>query len=163
MREDSGRGWRHVVPSPRPLHILNVKTISRMLDTANVVVAAGGGGIPVVRGRDGQWRGIEAVIDKDFAASLLAAELSADVFMILTNVAQVSIDYGKPSQRQLDTLSVADAEKYLAAGEFPAGSMGPKIEAAISFVRSSGKTVLISDVDHIREAITGKGGTSITP
>ena len=163
MREDSGRGWRHVVPSPRPLHILNVKTISHMLDTAAVVVAAGGGGIPVVRGRDGQWRGIEAVIDKDFAASLLAAELSADVFMILTNVAQVSVDFGKPTQRQLESMTVAEAEKYLAAGEFPAGSMGPKIEAAISFVRSSGKTVLISDVDHIREAISGKGGTSITP
>ncbi|HEY8712223.1 MAG TPA: carbamate kinase, partial [Thermoanaerobaculia bacterium] len=105
MREDSGRGWRHVVPSPRPLHILNVKTIGHMLDTAAVVIAAGGGGIPVVRGRDGQWRGIEAVIDKDFAASLLAAELSADLFMILTNVAQVSIDFGKPTQRQVDHMT----------------------------------------------------------
>lgn len=163
MREEAGRGWRHVVPSPRPLHILNVKTIAHMLDTSAVVVAAGGGGVPVVRGRDGQWRGIEAVIDKDSAASLLAAELSADIFMILTNVAQVSIDFGKPTQRPVGKLTVAEAEKHLAAGQFPAGSMGPKIEAAISFVRSSGKTVLISDVDHVRDAIAGKGGTLITP
>jgi carbamate kinase len=163
MREDSGRGWRHVVPSPRPLHILNVRTIARMLDTAGVVIAAGGGGVPVVRGRDGQWRGIEAVIDKDFAAALLASELSADLFMILTNVAQVSIDFGKPEQKQLDRMTIAEAEKHLAAGQFPAGSMGPKIEAAISFVRSTGKSVLISDVDHVRDAIGGSGGTYITP
>jgi carbamate kinase len=163
MREDSGRGWRHVVPSPRPLRVLNVNTISHMLDTAAVVIAAGGGGVPVVRGRDGQWRGIEAVIDKDFAASLLGAELSVDLFMIMTNVAQVSIDFGKPTQRPLDRLTVDEAEKHLATGQFPAGSMGPKIEAAVQFVRSSGKSVLISDVDHIREAIGGSGGTLITP
>ncbi|MGZ5493591.1 MAG: carbamate kinase [Thermoanaerobaculia bacterium] len=163
MREDSGRGWRHVVPSPRPLRVLNVNTISHMLDTAAVVIAAGGGGVPVVHGRDGQWRGIEAVIDKDFAASLLGAELSVDLFMIMTNVAQVSIDYGKPTQKQLDRLTVDEAEKHLAAGQFPAGSMGPKIEAAIQFVRSSGKSVLISDVDHIRDAIGGSGGTLLTP
>lgn len=163
MREDSGRGWRHVVPSPRPLHILNVATISRMLDTAAVVIAAGGGGIPVVRGRDGQWRGIEAVIDKDFASSLLAAELSADLFIILTNVAQVALDFGKPTQRAVDRLTIAEAEKHFREGQFPAGSMGPKIEAAIQFVRSSGKTVLISDVDHLRDAIGGTAGTLITP
>ncbi|GAC1403348.1 MAG: hypothetical protein NVSMB68_16710 [Thermoanaerobaculia bacterium] len=124
---------------------------------------AGYDSVPVVRGRDGQWRGIEAVIDKDFAASLLAAELSADVFMILTNVAQVSIDFNKPAQRQVERMTIAEAQKHLADGQFPSGSMGPKIEAAIQFVRSSGKTVVISDVDHIREAITGSGGTSITP
>jgi carbamate kinase len=163
MREDSGRGWRHVVPSPRPLRILNVRSIERMLDVDSVIIAAGGGGIPVVRGRDGQWRGIEAVIDKDFASALLASELRADVFMILTNVAQVSLDFGKPTQRTVDQLSVAEAEKHLAAGQFPPGSMGPKIEAAIQFVRASGKTVLITDVEHVREAISGSGGTKITP
>src|SRR5712691_11891402 len=162
MREDSGRGWRHVVPSPRPLHILNVNTIGHMLDTSWVVIAAGGGGVPVVRGRDGQWRGIEAVIDKDFASSLLAAELHADVFIILTNVAQVAIDFGKPTERVVDRLSVTEAEKHLADGQFPAGSMGPKIEAAIQFVRASGKNVLITDVEHLREAVGGKGGTRIT-
>jgi carbamate kinase len=163
MREDAGRGWRHVVASPRPLHILNVATIARMLDAASVVIAAGGGGVPVVRGRDGQWRGIEAVIDKDFASALLAAELHADVFIILTNVAQVSIDFGKATQRAVDRLTVAEAEKHLAGGQFPAGSMGPKIEAAIRFVRATGRNVLITDVEHLREAVTGNGGTRITP
>ncbi len=163
MREDSGRGWRHVVPSPKPLHILNGRTIARMLDTASVIIAAGGGGIPVVRGRDAQWRGIEAVIDKDRAAALLAAELRVDVFMILTNVAEVSIDFGKPTQRAVSRLTIAEAEKYMAEGQFPPGSMGPKIEAAIEFVRASGKTVLITDVEHVRDAIAGSGGTTITP
>jgi carbamate kinase len=163
MREDSGRGWRHVVPSPRPLHILNVKTIGHMLDTAAVVIAAGGGGVPVVRGRDGQWRGIEAVIDKDFASSLLGAELRVDVFIILTNVPQVALDFGKPTQRTVEKLTVAEAEKHLRDGQFPPGSMGPKIEAAVQFVRATGKTVMITDVEHVREALTGNGGTMILP
>jgi len=162
MREDSGRGWRHVVPSPRPLRILNVKTIGHIVESAAVVVAAGGGGIPVVRGRDGQWRGIEAVIDKDFASSLLAKELKADLFLILTGVAKVSIDFGKPTQKQLDRMTVAEAEKHLAAGQFPPGSMGPKIEAAVQFVKSSGKDVLITDVEHVREAVAGNDGTLVT-
>jgi carbamate kinase len=161
MREDSGRGWRHVVASPKPLRIMNVETIAHMLDTAAIVIAAGGGGIPVVRGRDGQWRGIEAVIDKDFASARLAADLRSDVYIILTNVPQVSIDFNKPTQRALDRVTVAEAEKHLADGQFPPGSMGPKIEAAIQFVRSSGKGVLITDVEHVRDAIDGKGGTWI--
>ncbi|MGZ7041323.1 MAG: amino acid kinase family protein, partial [Thermoanaerobaculia bacterium] len=133
------------------------------LVSAAVVIAAGGGGIPVVRGRDGQWRGIEAVIDKDFASSLLAADLKADVYIVLTNVAQVAIDFNKPTQRALDRITVEEAEKHLAAGQFPAGSMGPKIEAAIQFVRSSGKDVLITDVESVRDALDGKGGTWIVP
>lgn len=161
MREDSGRGWRHVVPSPRPLQILNVETIRRMLDAAPVVIAAGGGGIPVVRGRDGQWRGIEAVIDKDFASALLAAQLDADVFIVLTGVPKVAIDFGKPTQRFLDRMTVAEAEKHLADGQFPSGSMGPKIEAALQFVKKTGKQVLITDVDVLREALVGKDGTVI--
>ena len=163
MREDAGRGWRHVVPSPKPVRILNLETIAHMLDTADVVIAAGGGGIPVVRGRDGQWRGIEAVIDKDFASARLAADLKADVYVILTGVAQVSIDFNKPTQRALERMTIAEAEKHLADGQFPPGSMGPKIEAAIQFVRGSGKDVLITDVEHVRDAIDGKGGTWITP
>ena len=163
MREDSGRGWRHVVPSPQPLKIMNVATIEHMLDTASVVIAAGGGGIPVVRGRDGQWRGIEAVIDKDFASSLLAGELSADVFIILTGVSKVSIDFGKPTQKDVDRLTVAEAEKHLASGQFPAGSMGPKIDSAIRFVRRTGRSVLITDVQRLREALAGEDGTTIVP
>jgi carbamate kinase len=163
MREDSGRGWRHVVPSPQPLRILNVETIRHMLDTASVVIAAGGGGIPVVRGRDGQWRGIEAVIDKDFASALLAKDLSADLFIILTGVAKVSVDFNKPTQKALDRMTIAEAEKHMAAGQFPAGSMGPKIESAMRFVKSSGKQVLITDVERLREALAGQDGTLIVP
>lgn len=161
MREDAGRGWRHVVPSPRPLRILNIKTIARMLDQDDVVIAAGGGGIPVVKGRDGQWRGIEAVIDKDFASSLLASELNADVFIILTGVPKVAIDFGKPTQQFLERMTVAEAEKHLADGQFPAGSMGPKIESAIQFVKAAKKQVLITDVEVLREALEGRDGTVI--
>jgi carbamate kinase len=164
MREDAGRGgWRHVVPSPRPLRILNVKTIEHMLDTAPVLIAAGGGGIPVVRGRDGQWRGIEAVIDKDFASALLASELHADLFIVLTNVPKVALNFGKPHQQLIDRMTVGEAEKHFAAGQFPPGSMGPKIEAAMQFVKTSGREVLITDVDHIREGLSGAEGTVIGP
>ena len=163
MKEDSGRGWRHVVPSPRPLRILNVNTVSRMLEAAAVVIAAGGGGIPVVKGRDGQWRGIEAVIDKDYASAKLAADLNADLFLILTGVPKVAIDFGKPTQRYVDRLTVAEAEKHMAEGQFPPGSMGPKIESALEFVKATGKQVLITDVDVLREALQGNGGTAIVP
>ncbi len=161
MREDAGHGWRHVVPSPRPLRILNLQTIVHMLDSAAVVIAAGGGGIPVVRGRDGQWRGIEAVIDKDFASSLLASELHAEMYVVLTGVAKVSIDFEKPSEKALDRMTVAEATRYLAEGQFPAGSMGPKIEAAIQFVNRGGKQVLITDVEHLRDALQGNDGTLV--
>jgi carbamate kinase len=163
MKEDSGRGWRHVVPSPKPVRILNVNTISHMLDTAAVVVAAGGGGIPVVRGRDGQWRGIEAVIDKDYASARLAADLNADLFIILTGVPRVAVDFGKPTQRYLERMTVAEAEKHMAEGQFPAGSMGPKIDSALQFVRATKREVLITDVEVLREALEGKNGTVIAP
>jgi carbamate kinase len=163
MREDAGRGWRHVVPSPRPLRILNIETIEHMLNGAAVVIAAGGGGIPVVRGRDGQWRGVEAVIDKDFSSSLLASELKAEMYVVLTGVAKVAIDFEKPAQKTLDRITVAEAQRYLAEGQFPAGSMGPKIEAAIQFVTRGGKQVLITDVEHLRDALAGREGTLILP
>jgi carbamate kinase len=161
MREDAGRGWRHVVPSPRPLRILNTGVITHMLEDAKVVIAAGGGGIPVVRGRDGQWRGIEAVIDKDFASALLAAELKAELYVILTGVPKVALDFGKPTERAVDHLTADEAERHMKEGQFPAGSMGPKIEAAIQFVRASGSEVLITDVEHFRDALEGRAGTRI--
>lgn len=163
MREDAGHGWRHVVPSPRPLRILNIETITHMLEGAAVVIAAGGGGIPVVRGRDSQWRGVEAVIDKDFSSSLLASELKAEMYVVLTGVARVAIDFEKPSQRTVERLTVAEAQRYLSEGQFPAGSMGPKIEAAIQFVTRGGKQVLITDVEHLRDALAGREGTLILP
>jgi carbamate kinase len=162
MKEDAGRGWRHVVASPKPQRILNLATIRHMVRELGVVIAAGGGGIPVVRGRDGQWRGIEAVIDKDFASSLLAAELGADRYIVLTGVAKVALDFGKPSQRFIDRMTVAEAQQHFAAGQFPAGSMGPKIEAAIEFVKKSSREVLITDVEHLRDALDGNDGTLIT-
>jgi len=161
MREDAGRGWRHVVPSPRPLRILNIQTIRYMLSGADVVIAAGGGGIPVVRGRDGQWRGVEAVIDKDYASALLAVELKADLYVILTGVPKVAIDFGKPTERAVDQITLDEAQRWLGEGQFPAGSMGPKIEAAMQFVRGSGRSVVITDIDHVREAIDGRAGTVI--
>src|SRR5437764_4305864 len=161
MREDAGRGWRHVVPSPRPLRILNSATIAYMLKGADVVIAAGGGGIPVVRGRDGQWRGVEAVIDKDYASALLAIELQADLYVVLTGVPKVAVDFGKPTQRPLDRITVDEAQRHLAENQFPAGSMGPKIEAAVQFARASGKSVLITDVEHLRDALEGREGTLI--
>ena len=163
MKEDSGRGWRHVVPSPRPLRILNVATIERMLETAAVVVAAGGGGIPVVKGRDGQWRGIEAVIDKDYASALLAANLKADLFIVLTGVPKVAIDFNKPTQRFVERMTLAEAERHMAEGQFPAGSMGPKIDSAMQFVKATGRQVLITEVEVLREALEGKDGTLIVP
>jgi carbamate kinase len=162
MREDAGRGWRHVVPSPRPLRILNTGVITHMLEDAKVVIAAGGGGIPVVRGRDGQWRGIEAVIDKDFASALLAAELKAELYVILTGVPKVALDFGKPTERAVERLTLDEAERHFKEGQFPAGSMGPKIEAAIQFVRATGSEVLITDVEHFRDALEGRAGTRVT-
>jgi carbamate kinase len=161
VREDAGRGWRKVVPSPRPLSILNTGAIRAVLREVNVLVAVGGGGIPVVRGRDNQWRGVEAVIDKDYASALLAAELGASLYIILTGVEKVAIDFGKPSERSIDRMTVAEAERWLSEGQFPPGSMGPKIEAAIDFVRRSGQEVLITDVDHLREGLEGKKGTRV--
>jgi carbamate kinase len=163
MQEDAGRGgWRHVVASPLPKRILNILTIQSMLESAAVVIAAGGGGIPVVRGRDGQWRGVEAVIDKDFASALLAAELKAELYIVLTGVSKVALDFGKPTQRFVDRITVAEARKYLSEGQFPAGSMGPKIEAAVQFVQASGQQVLITDVEHLRDALEGRDGTVVT-
>jgi carbamate kinase len=127
------------------------------------VVAAGGGGIPVVRGRDGAWRGIEAVIDKDYASAKLASDLDADLFIILTSVPKIAIDFGKPTQRAIDRMTVAEAEKYMAEGQFPAGSMGPKVDSALQFVRNAKKQVLVTDVEVLREALEGKDGTVIVP
>lgn len=163
VREDAGRGWRKVVPSPRPLKILNRSAIEKMLESTDVVIAAGGGGIPVIRGRDGQWRGVEAVIDKDYSSAMLASQLEADLYIILTGVSAVSVGFGTPTQRELDRVSIAEVTRHLEAGEFPAGSMGPKIEAAIDFVRASGQEVLITDAEHLREGLDGRAGTRIVP
>jgi len=163
VKEDSGRGWRKVVPSPRPKHIVNLAGIRALLREIPVVIAAGGGGVPVVLGRDKEWRGIEAVIDKDFASALLAAELKAELYIVLTAVPQVAIDFGKPNARWLSQITLEEARKHMDDGQFPPGSMGPKIQACIDFVAQSGQEVLICAVENLRDALDGKGGTRIVP
>lgn len=159
MVEDSGRGWRKVVASPRPKRILNTEVVAWLANRGKIVIAAGGGGIPVVVGGDGLLRGVEAVIDKDYSAALLASSLSADLFVVLTAVPRVFQEFGKPSQRALDLLTVEDARRLQRAGEFPAGSMGPKMDAAIQFVENGGNEVLITSPEVLAEALEGKNGT----
>ncbi len=161
MVEDSGRGWRKVVPSPRPIRVVEETVIRRLLEVGSVVIAAGGGGIPVYITRDEQLAGIEAVIDKDRTSSLLARSIGAELFIILTQVPQVYLRYGTPQQEALQGLSVEQAREYLRQGEFPPGSMGPKIESAIEFIEARGGEVLITSVDKLRDALRGEGGTRI--
>ncbi|QDR79847.1 carbamate kinase [Sporomusa termitida] len=160
MIEDSGRGYRIVVPSPLPVDIVEKNTILALLKSGNVVIAAGGGGIPVVRQANG-LTGIAAVIDKDAASSLLARMVGADYLLLLTGVEKVCINYRQPDERQLDYLPVGQAEQYLAAGQFPEGSMAPKIRAAVEFVRFGGKKAIITTLNNICAALQGKTGTAI--
>lgn len=159
--EDSGRGYRRVVASPTPLEIVEVDAIRHALDHGYTVIASGGGGIPVVRREDGEIRGVFAVVDKDRASSLLATQLQADQFIISTGVPQVAINFNKPDQQYLSELTVSDAKRYAAEKQFGAGSMLPKIEAAIRYVENGGREALITDPEHILEAVQGKAGTRI--
>jgi carbamate kinase len=161
MVEDAGRGWRRVVPSPRPIDIVPKIAIRRLIDTGTIVIVAGGGGVPVIINQDGLIEGVEAVIDKDFASSLIAQEIEADLFIILTGVDRVAINFGKPNQKEIKKMSVNEAEKYLKEGQFPAGSMGPKIRAAIEFIKNGGKEVLITTPGKIRGAFAKRTGTII--
>lgn len=159
--EDAGRGFRRVVPSPLPREIVELDAIHSLMSKGIVVIAAGGGGIPVVREK-GRLRGVEAVIDKDYTSSLLAQELGVDLFLIATGVEQVYLDYGEPSQRALPRLTADEAESYLEAGHFPEGSMGPKVKSAIDFLRGGGREVLITDIGALGPALAGGTGTRIT-
>ncbi len=163
LKEDAGRGWRRVVASPKPLEIVEEDTVRLLLDQDVVVIAVGGGGIPVVRNAEGDLKGTAAVIDKDLASCLLAKNLKADLFIISTGVDKVAIHYKKPDQRDLDRLTVAEAEELMAQGEFPAGSMGPKIAAAIDFLKAGGREVIITQPHLLEDAIQGKNGTHIVP
>ena len=163
LKEDAGRGWRRVVASPKPLGIIEENTIRLLLENDVIVIAVGGGGIPVVAAPNGDLEGCAAVIDKDLASCLLAKNLKADLFIISTGVDKVAVDFKKPTQRFLDKLTVAEAKKYLAEGQFPAGSMGPKIQAAIDFLEHGGKKVIITQPHLLEAAIAGKNGTHIVP
>ena len=158
--EDSGRGYRRVVPSPKPKRILESGSIRKLVFDNNIVVAGGGGGIPV-ENKTGGLKGVEAVVDKDLVASLLAREVGADIFIIVTGVPKVAINFGKPDMRYLDTVTVREAERYMEEGHFPPGSMGPKMEAALQFIKHGGKEVLITSADEIKEALEQKTGTHI--
>ena len=161
--EDSGRGWRRVVPSPRPMRIVEKDTIKHLLDAGRIVIACGGGGLPVIQLPDGTLDGVEAVIDKDYASSKLAQQLGLDEFIILTSVDKVSINFGKPDEVQLDLITLAKAKQYFTEGQFPPGSMGPKIEAAIEFLENGGKKVIITSPEFVVEAINCEAGTCIMP
>ena len=163
VREDAGRGWRRVVPSPLPQGIVEIDEIEHLVTAGYVVIACGGGGIPVFQGDDGDLRGVEAVIDKDLASSMLARELNADLFVISTSVARVAVNFGRPDQRWLERLTRAEAEAYLAEGHFAAGSMAPKIRAIIAYLDRPGRRGLITDPANIGRALDGQAGTLIVP
>ena len=160
--EDAGRGWRRVVASPIPREIVELQAIRTLLETGFVVIGVGGGGIPVVRDEQGDLRGVEAVIDKDYASSLLAVGLKADLLLISTAVEKVYLNYGRPDERPLDRLTVAEAREYQEEGHFPPGSMGPKIEAVIQFLEQGGKEALITSPENLARALRGETGTRIT-
>lgn len=160
--EDSGRGYRRVVASPKPVSIIEINTIKDLADSGHVVIAAGGGGIPVFRAENNHLKGAPAVIDKDRASELLAEELDADFLIILTAVENAAINFGKPDEQKLGEISIEEAKKYMAEGQFAPGSMLPKVEAAVKFAESKpGRTALITLLEKAKDGINGKTGTRI--
>lgn len=163
VKEDAGRGWRRVVPSPEPTAIIDVEVIRFLARSGYVVIGCGGGGIPVIVDAEGRLTGAEAVIDKDLASSLLAREMGADLLLVSTGVERVAIDFNKPSQRWLDRMTVAEAKRYYAADQFDRGSMGPKIAALVRFLEAGGKQGIITNPANIGRAMAGQGGTHVLP
>jgi len=159
VKKDSGRGWRRFVPSPEPVEIVEIDQISKLIDWGFTVIACGGGGIPVGIDADGRMEGIEAVIDKDLASSLLATRLGADVLLLSTGVPRVAVDFGTPDQRWLDTLTIAEAQRLLDEDQFDPGSMGPKVEAMLRFLENGGKRGVITDPANVGAALAGTAGT----
>lgn len=163
MVKDAGRGWRRVVASPQPVEVVEWEAIRTLVQGGVLTIAVGGGGVPVVRRADGDLEGVDAVIDKDRASDLLGRLIGADTLAIITQVDKVCARYGKPDQEALDVLPAERAARMLAAGEFPAGSMGPKIEAALSFLAGGGREVIITSPELLLEALAGRVGTRIVP
>ncbi|MBM4148933.1 MAG: carbamate kinase [Lentisphaerae bacterium] len=159
--EDAGRGYRRIVPSPRPRRIIQSPMVRSLVYAGNVVLALGGGGVPMTKDENNEFVGIEAVIDKDLSSALLAIDIKADIFVLLTNTEKVCLNYGKPDERALDVLTCDDARVHMAAGHFPAGSMGPKVEAALIYLEGGGREVLITDPDHLADALDGHAGTRV--
>ncbi len=162
VKEDAGRGWRRVVPSPMPKRIVERDMIEALIDQGYIVIACGGGGIPVLEDERGELQGLEAVIDKDFASSLLARDLQAELFVVSTGVERVAVDFGKPNQRWLDRVNLDEARRYLAEGQFPRGSMGPKIEAVLAFLEGGGQRALITNPPNLGRALRYETGTHVT-
>jgi carbamate kinase len=164
VKEDSGRGWRRVVGSPKPLRIIEQDIISLLVAQGHIVIACGGGGIPVVENADGTLKGIEAVIDKDFASALLARELGADLFVVSTAVERVAINFNRPDQKWLDCIKLSEAKQLLSEGQFPPGSMGPKIEAIVSFLEAGkDRRAIITNPPNLGRALAGSTGTHVVP
>ena len=162
VMEDAGRGWRRVVPSPKPQRIVELSAIRSLIDSGLVVIAVGGGGVPVVETPEG-LDGVAAVIDKDYASGLLAANLGADTFVISTAVEQVYINYGTPEQKGLDEVTLDEAKAWLQEGHFAKGSMRPKVEAAVAFLEAGGKSAIITNPENLARAVKGQAGTHIYP
>ena len=163
VKEDAGRGWRRVVPSPEPIRIVEVDAIRSLIENRFVVISVGGGGIPVVADEKGELTGIAAVIDKDHACSLLANEIEAELLLITTAVEKVALDFGQPTQRWLDRMTLSEAKEYLAEGtHFLPGSMAPKMEAVVAFLERGGGTAIITDPENVERALAGETGTRIT-
>ena len=161
--EDAGRGWRRVVPSPLPVRIVQQDAIESLIGDGFVVIAVGGGGIPVVQDEAGNLTGVEAVIDKDFASALLASQIGADLLLISTAVSQIALNYGQLEQQWIDTMTLAEAKAYMEQGHFAKGSMEPKVQAIINYLEAGGKEALVTDPDNIERALAGETGTRIVP
>ncbi len=161
VREDAGRGWRRVVPSPDPIEIAEKKAIRQLVDGRTIVIASGGGGIPVVR-ENGGLRGVDAVIDKDLAGERLAADVGASIFMVLTDVDSVRLHYRTPEEKALSRMTLDEAKRYHAEGHFAKGSMEPKVRAAIRFIEAGGERAIITSLGKAFDALTGNAGTTIT-
>lgn len=161
MIEDAGRGYRKVVPSPKPIDVVPKYVIRDLVRAGKIVIAAGGGGIPVIIDGNGLFQGVEAVIDKDYTASMIAREAKAELFIILTNVPSVYLNFDKPDKEPISVLPVDLAQKYLAKGQFPPGSMGPKIEAAIEYIQTGGEKAIITSANHLKASLLNRSGTTI--
>jgi len=163
IKEDAGRGFRRLVPSPIPTEIVEKDIIKSLVQSGTIVIAAGGGGAPVYMEEDGTYEGVDAVVDKDRASAVLARDIGAEALVILTSVDKVCLNYMNPDERPLSWVSVTEAKRYMAEGHFPHGSMGPKIGAAIQFLEAGGKQVIITSPGLVKEALEGKTGTKIIP
>ncbi len=163
VMEDAGRGWRRALSSPVPTEIVEIDVIKKLVDNGVVVIAVGGGGIPVIRDEKGKYQGVAAVIDKDHASALLASKLNVDLFIISTAVEKVLLNFGQANEEPLGRITVEEAKRYIQEGHFKPGSMLPKIKAVINFLENGGKEALITTPDHLEDALDGKTGTRILP